>query len=214
MRVPLSKTKSIRLDESSKPEEEEQRSPVKSVNVAALLEDPKLKHKLKELLMDSIKEEVSHVRETLLKTIDSKLTPHAQQILETKQILQGQVDLLGSRLGKVPDCLGTNIMLKFFPQATITELKLEDTEGEVYGWPDEIVLFLIQDKQTKLVYGISHLNKANLAVYLRAVRLYHSFNPEDAAVVQQYIILSATVSSDAQTIASDNNIQIMLMAKQ
>ena len=106
-----------------------------------------------------------------------------------------------------------NSILKIFPNAKIATWKIIDTEGVVYGWPDEEIIAKLVTRNSDQyiiplfgVNGNSKIDKAELSLCVRIGKLYESQSETKAKVVA----FAPSVTETVRMLAGKVNVQVVV----
>ena len=99
------------------------------------------------------------------------------------------------------------IISRCFPSGTVTEWKVEDPNGAIFGWPDEVRYNLVQEgEEQTLVCVLPHVSKSDVSIWLRSYRYYQQCFPTPNL---QSAIITPSIAQDAATAAAANGIRVL-----
>jgi len=94
-----------------------------------------------------------------------------------------------------------------FDGRTVSEWCVHDTQGVVYGWQEEVFLFVVESEHGPLVVRVTaHVDVTQLGSVLRLVELYKATtNTTDPKVA----IITPSISEQANALAEERNVLVL-----
>eukprot|EP01114_Cavostelium_apophysatum_P003195 TRINITY_DN1296_c0_g1_i3.p1 TRINITY_DN1296_c0_g1~~TRINITY_DN1296_c0_g1_i3.p1 ORF type:complete len:979 (+),score=384.94 TRINITY_DN1296_c0_g1_i3:893-3829(+) len=106
-----------------------------------------------------------------------------------------------------------DVLNREFPNSQITDWKVTDNQGTVFGWSEDINAKVIQAGNdlyiAPVVEGCEEVDKATLAVFLRIAQMYESINRFTISTRPKVVIANVRVSETAKNIATRCGVKII-----
>jgi len=159
----------------------------------------------RQLISDLVAEAKRELQEDLL----SSLRAYTASVHDEMIIMNGQYGLVEP--AHVRDA-AKRIVARKFPTIEVQEWSTLDSQGLVYGWQEEIYLFVADDGNASryLVSVSPHVDAAALGAILRMVDLYSAaLGVQAADAGYQLAIITPSVNEHAVTIAQQRGVHIV-----
>ena len=167
-----------------------------------------IKESLQESLLMEVRDYAAAAHDEMVsKRIVLSSSLYSRLLRVRKVVLHGQFGMADTE--QVREA-AKRIVARKFPESSdeVREWSVADTGGTVYGWEEEIHLFVIENEDgCTLVDVVAHVDAPELGAVIRMVELHKQDTGKDATEIA---LITPSITQRASTVASERNIQVLM----
>lgn len=146
---------------------------------------------------------INEAKAKLASDLMEELKQYSERVRDEISVMQTQ---LGINQGGIS--AAQRIVSRVF-QGVVLPIKEIDSDGQVYGWQDEVCIFKVSDNEnTWLVHVTTHLDKSDISSALRLFRFFSDLSNDD----YKNAIIATEATQDAQTILASRGVRVFSYA--
>ena len=171
-----------------------------------MVDDPAVKTELLKAMKKALLSEVA----------SEELQAFTDQVEAFKQQMRQQLESVNEKFsrGPFPEHEAESELAKKFGADldSLEDWVLEDQEGTVYGWPEQIAIPTLStaEGETYLIYQKKVFDKAELALALRILAFYQQYSGCESA--PRVVAVSHYIAPNTRTFAEQHNIELICIA--